>query len=362
MQLKKTIFCAAILFISGLSVHPQQNRSSVHFEKTQHNLGLVNEEDGVILHDFIFTNRGEDPLVVTDVRAGGGISVVGWTKSPVLPGEPGTVTVEFNPGNLSGRFNRSIMVSCTGSPSNLVLRLLGEVIPRERRPEELYPHEAGSLRLRSNHISFGQVAPGSVRTDSVGVINLSGEDLEISFAAVPEHVALRAMPERLKPGEKGLLIATLDAGKIDDWGVITSYFRILINGLSRGRSIIYLTANIQEDFSGMSDTEKQMAPGIRFENHVFDFGRIKHGESIGHNFVFTNTGRSDLIIRRVRAGCGCTAIEPQKTLLKPGESSSIRAVFNSRGFRGRQSKSITVISNDPIHPSILLRITGEVIE
>jgi hypothetical protein len=77
--------------------------------------------------------------------------------------------------------------------------------------------------------------------------------------------------------------------------------------------------------------------------------------------VFTNKGKSDLIIRKVRAGCGCTAIAPTKTVLKPGESGTVKAVFDSRGQRGRQNKGITVVSNDPVSPTVILRITGEVL-
>jgi hypothetical protein len=172
---------------------------------------------------------------------------------------------------------------------------------------------------------------------------------------------LQAVPQLLKPGERGIIKATWDAGRTEDWGIITHHFRVLVNGNSTGRDIIYLSANIQEDFSGMSDEEKENAPVISFEDRVFNFGNLKHGESIEHEFLFTNTGKSELIIRSVRSGCGCTAIEPKKTLLRPGESSSIKAVFNSRGFRGRQNKGITVISNDPHSPNILLRITGDVL-
>lgn len=278
-----------------------------------------------------------------------------------MPGDSGNIKVQFNPMNKPGRFNRSIIVSATGNPSSQVIRLLGEIIPREKTPEELYPREIGPLRLRSNHISFGSVIPESFITDSLEVINLSGEDLDVSFSGIPQNVTISAVPRLLKSGEKGLFIASFDAGLLNDWGVVTSNFRVLINGMSESRNIIYISANIQEDFSTLSDEEKERAPVINFKNQVFDFGQIKHGESVEHDFVFENAGKTDLVIRRVRSGCGCTAIKPEKTLLKPGEISSIKAVFNSRGFNGRQTKGITVISNAPSSPNIVLRITGEVL-
>jgi hypothetical protein len=360
MSMNKALIAVSVFFLVCSPVFSQQGRSSIHFENEQHNFGVVNEADGMLKHDFVFTNRGEDPLVVTNVRAGGGITVTGWTRSPVMTGETGTITVEFNPVNMHGAFNRSFSVNATGNPSSKLLRLLGEVVPREKTPEELYPRETGNLRLRSNHISFGHVSPGSVRKDSLEIINLSDGEVDLSYSNVPGHIGLRTVPSRLKPGEKGFIIATFNAGQVNEWGIVTNSFRVLVNGESKGNNIIYLSVNIQEDFSKLSKEEREKAPAITFENRVLDFGSIRQGESVEHDFAFSNTGKSDLVIRRVRSGCGCTATEPQKTLLRPGESSSIKAVFNSGGFSGRQSKTITVISNDPADPNIILRITGEI--
>jgi hypothetical protein len=348
------------IFFLAVSAYSQQGSSTIGFEAEQYNFGKIYEKDGKVHHDFIFTNRGQEPLIITNVRPSSGISVLQWTRSPVMNGETGTITVEFNPVNMPGRFNRSITVNSNGSPSSIMLRLLGEVIPREKTPMELYPQEIGTLRLRSNHISFGQVFPGTQRVDSLEVINLSEESLVLAFTGIPRHITITAIPGILKPGEEGVFVATYDASEIDDWGTITHNFRVLVNGVSHGRNIVYLSANIQEDFSLLSDDEKKQAAKINFDNRVFDFGKLKHGETVEHDFIFTNSGFSDLVIRRVRSGCGCTAIEPQKTLLKPGESSSIKAVFSSKGFRGRQNKGITVITNDPASPNIVLRITGEV--
>ncbi len=361
MQLNKPLVCFTLLLILCFTGYSRQGSPSIHFENTAFNFGTVREEDGALQHDFLFSNKGEAPLVVTNVRASGGVSVTGWTRNPVMPGDTGIISLEYDPVNKPGKFNRSITINSTGTPSMVVLRLLGDVIRRDRTLEELYPGEIGHLRLKSSHISFGHVAPGSVRTDSVQVINLSGEILDLSFSHIPGHVSVEAVPRKLQPGQKGLFIASYDAGLIDDWGVITHNFRVLINGSSPGRNMIYISASILDDFSSLSEGEKEKAPAISFDNRVFDFGRIKHGESMEHHFIFTNTGQSELIIRAVRSGCGCTATEPQKSVLGPGESSSIYTVFNSRGFRGRQNKGITVISNDPANQNVLLRVTGEVL-
>jgi glucose/arabinose dehydrogenase len=43
-------------------------------------------------------------------------------------------------------------------------------------------------------------------------------------------------------------------------------------------------------------------PAISFEQPVWDFGRIKAGEDITHEFMFTNTGNGPLEILEVKPG------------------------------------------------------------
>ena len=361
MSLNRFFTAVAMWVLLYCPVHAYQNNASIRFEKISHNFGLVKEEAGLLYHDFTFTNTGTDPLVVTDVRVSGGVSATGWTRSPVMPGKSGTVSLEYDPKNKPGKFNRIITIISTGTPPSVDLRLLGEVVPREKTPEKLYPREIGNLRLKSNHLSLGGVARGSVKTDTLKIINLSDESLDLSFSQVPGHISVKALPSRLQPAESGSIIASYDAGRTDEWGLMTHNFRVLINGIAHTRNMVYISADIQEDFSGLSDAELVNAPVISFDKRVFDFDRIGQGESVEYDFKFTNEGNSVLIIRDVRAGCGCTAIEPQKPVIQPGQSGSIKTVFSSGNFRGRQNKSITVISNDPVNPRIILRVTGEVI-
>ena len=83
------------------------------------------------------------------------------------------------------------------------------------------------------------------------------------------------------------------------------------------------------------------------DNPEFQFGKINQGEKVEHTYVLTNSGKSDLHIRKVNASCGCTAVQPDKNVIAPGESVNIKTVFNSAGKVGNQNKTVTIITNDP---------------
>lgn len=77
-----------------------------------------------------------------------------------------------------------------------------------------------------------------------------------------------------------------------------------------------------------------------------DFGVLK--EEAGKQtfgFIVKNTGYQPLVIQRVTASCGCTAIQQgnQGTGIKPGDSESIKATFNSGGYNGKSQKQFIFI-------------------
>ena len=95
---------------------------------------------------------------------------------------------------------------------------------------------------------------------------------------------------------------------------------------------------------------------------AYDFGDIIQDSIVTTNYVITNEGSDTLKITKVSASCGCTAVMPEKNELKPGESTNIKVTFNSKGRSGKQSKIITVETNDPANSVIKLSLTGNVIK
>lgn len=84
---------------------------------------------------------------------------------------------------------------------------------------------------------------------------------------------------------------------------------------------------------------------VEVESDTYDFGVVNEGEKVKHEYVFTNTGSTPLIINSVRASCGCTTPNYPKEPIKPGEQSKIEVVFDTSNQPGMQHKVITMLSN-----------------
>ena len=91
------------------------------------------------------------------------------------------------------------------------------------------------------------------------------------------------------------------------------------------------------------------------------YGKIKEGQVLEVSFHFKNTGNNDLIVAKVRPGCGCTDPEQPQEPIPPGKEGVIKAKFNSKGQHiGENRKFITVTANTKPSPTTELAFSTEV--
>jgi Protein of unknown function (DUF1573) len=99
---------------------------------------------------------------------------------------------------------------------------------------------------------------------------------------------------------------------------------------------------------------------IFFNEYEHDFGKVTAGEKTAYVFTFENRGNAPLVISSATPSCGCTVSKYSKKPVAPGGTGSIEVIFDSSGRNGRQTKTITVMSN-ATKPVVMIRITGEVL-
>ncbi len=100
---------------------------------------------------------------------------------------------------------------------------------------------------------------------------------------------------------------------------------------------------------------------LKFKTTTVDFGKVDEDKKAEFNYEFENAGDSLLVIEKVQPGCGCTTAGLEKKEYKPGEKGVIPIKFDAHGYSGRVTKNIRVTSNDSQHPSLQLKLTGEVV-
>lgn len=358
----KKLFIVLLLAVFSVSAYSQTKTAQISFEKETHNFGTIKEEGGNVTYKFEFVNIGASPLIVENVRPTCGCTSPEWTRNPIPPGGKGYVAATYNPTGRPGAFSKYLYIDSNSDISNTKLTISGEVTPKPRSIEDDYRYDMGEgLRLKANHLAFGNVNNTEKKDYKLEVINTSDKKLTLGFERVPAHLKIEFSPSVLRPNEKGSVIATYDASLKNDWGMVIDRVDVTINGTSERNYRLVISANIIEDFSSMSAAELAEAPSLSVDETEVSFGKLMQNEKFEHDFVLKNTGKSTLYIRKIKASCGCTAVKPEKQQIEPGESVKIKTIFNPAGKRGNQNKNVTIITNDPKRSNLILRLKGEVV-
>lgn len=95
-----------------------------------------------------------------------------------------------------------------------------------------------------------------------------------------------------------------------------------------------------------------------FEVKTHDFGRVPFGAQAEYDFVVTNVNPFDVEIARTRVTCECTEPKVGKSLLKPGERTTITAHLATTKYNGRKGATITVTFGRPANVDVQLHVTS----
>jgi hypothetical protein len=103
-----------------------------------------------------------------------------------------------------------------------------------------------------------------------------------------------------------------------------------------------------------------VGPRIQFATPVYDFGKMKNGETVKYSYVFTNIGDRLLEVSNVHASCGCTTSGEYSRQVEPGKTGNIPIQFSSGSFHGDVTKMITVTCNDATQPTVMLQLKAHI--
>ena len=101
---------------------------SVTFDKVAHDFGEI--QNGTPVETmFTYTNSGQSPLVVTDIKSTCGCTVPqGWSREPLAPGASSQFTVKFN-GKGANKVSKTITLTTNTESGREQVRISAFIVP-----------------------------------------------------------------------------------------------------------------------------------------------------------------------------------------------------------------------------------------
>ena len=93
------------------------------------------------------------------------------------------------------------------------------------------------------------------------------------------------------------------------------------------------------------------------------FPPLKARQKKSQNIVITNTGKTDLQIQDMQVFSMALAVRLKKRTLKPGESTRLRVTVLAENLpRVKGTPRVLMITNDPQHPMVTIRVKASLAE
>ena len=130
----KKIFLA-IALIGGFMISQAQTKApnekqavngpKMEFKTSVMDYGLIeHNSDGN--REFILTNTGNAPLIISNAKGSCGCTVPTWPKAPIAPGESASIGVKYSTNRI-GKFTKTITLTTNTEEKTKILTIKGEV-------------------------------------------------------------------------------------------------------------------------------------------------------------------------------------------------------------------------------------------
>ncbi|UTW65649.1 DUF1573 domain-containing protein [bacterium SCSIO 12643] len=124
---KVTLALGFILaFALGTFAQQQVGGPEITFEKDVHDFGKI-KQYGNATTEFVFTNTGNAPLIISNAKGSCGCTVPTWPREPIAPGATAVIKVKYDSKRV-GPINKSVTITsnATNAPTK-VIRITGNI-------------------------------------------------------------------------------------------------------------------------------------------------------------------------------------------------------------------------------------------
>ncbi len=363
MIIKKNFFLPVlrlVLIFMGIVLCMNGNAEIIWLEK-EYDFGLIKEEAGPQTGSVRLVNTGPEEIAITGARPSCGCTGVAYPEDPIAPGDTVNFSFTYNPIGRPGRFNKTIRVY-VGDSDMFTIRIFGNVLGTPESLSSMYPIEAGPLRLSNRDIPAGEVTYGSTRHFFINGYNQTSDTIRPHWICDNPALSVSSSEAAVAPGDIVTFSFYFNSRDEEEMGPLTIPVTMYADGNADSpETIINFIANVTPDFSNLTPDEVNKAPRCYLAPERLDLGELPESTKnpIKFRFMIKNEGDNDLQVIRIFSRSDAIKISRRPATLKSGKSAEVEGSLNPNKIaQGAFNIKIEVLTNDPLHPTRIIHITG----
>ena len=290
-----------------------------------------------------FTNKGDKPLIIKEVKASCGCLDVAFPKGPIAAGSRGEISLTFD-AKLLGSFYKEVEVLTNASDKPSYVAIQGTVVTEVHDYSDEFPIDLGNVRLVTNTVEFEDVNRGDQPTAELRLLNADRTAFRPELMHLPPYLSADYLPEDIPAGKAGTIRLTLDSEKLSSLGLNqTSIYLSRYMGDKIGdTNEILVSAILLPSFADMSDEALAEAPELSISESSIDMGAFNGKKALSRTIMLTNTGKSDLHIHAVQVFNKAISVSIDKSTIRPGKSTKLKISVAAR-YMGKSKGRMRVM-------------------
>jgi len=296
-----------------------------------------------------FTNKGDKPLLIKEVKASCGCLDVSFPKAPIAAGSRSEIVLTFD-AKLLGTFYKEVEVLTNASDKPTYIAIQGTVVTEMHDYSDEYPIDLGNVRLATNTVEFEDVNRGDKPTAELRLMNTDRTAFRPELMHLPPYLSAEYLPEDIPAGKAGTIRLRLDSEKLNGLGLNqTSIYlsRYLGDKIGETNEIL-VSAILLPSFADMSAKALADAPELTVSESSVIMEPLNGKKAVSRSITLTNTGKSDLHIQQVQVFNKALSVSISNSTIRPGKSTKLKISVTARYLHKSKGRMrVLLITDDP---------------
>lgn len=310
---------------------------------------------------FDFTNKGNLPLVITEVHPSCGCIDVSYPEGAIAAGGEGSITATFD-ARMMGTFYRELVVYTNQQEEPFYLSFSGRVVESALDYDGDFPIDLGNVRLSSNYVEFDDVNKGDKPMVELQVANLEHGIYAPQLMHLPQYLTAEYVPEQIQPGRVGKIRLTLDSEKLflDGLNQTSIYLARYMGDKVGEQNEIVVSAVLLPHFRELNAQQMKKAPHIV----LMDGDKMLDGEvdmemgkktKVTKVINVTNIGEETLTVSAVQVFNRAMSVSLGNRNIAPHQTTKLKVTLDSKLLaKAKNEPRLLLITNDPRQPKTVL--------
>lgn len=358
-MIKKFVFLLGSFLLITSVVNAQ---NSIKFENDSAFVGKLSTYQDTISYHFVFDVSSVSSVSIDTILSDCSCLQSKYSNQEINKGEKGNIEVQFIPYK-PGPFNKSFTVRLNDSGEEYTLILAGFIRPSSLSKEKLYPHDRNGLKWQHKKVSFGLLTAQGIASKKVYFYNNTSDTLRFENSPqTPNYlgVLIDSSEFEVLPNSEGSFTLFIKPEEREEYGYAQDTFLIELSTIDQ--KVISSECIVAASIYFPESEGDGPKPKMGLSSTYMNLGNVKNDGKKIVTLSVMNTGEVPLKILKVETNHGLELLSMEDDEVQTFETININIRYLETPRTGKETRSFTLFTNDPIDPVTIITVKANVVK